>query len=201
MTLGRPQQFDTVEVTHQALACFRVSAYGAPSTRDLSTACRVSSSTLYGVLGGKSRLFISAVDLYTEQLLASMMALRCALPAANQDAQHFFAVLFADIAQGAGTDNGRYGCLLFNSLIEFGCSESAEAHHVRQALQRVRDCFIEILQGSVAPLQPEETVVLADAALVSIAGLRTLLRAGLSKQRAEAVAAQMVYSLFHPQEH
>lgn len=201
MTTGRPQQFSQAKVMDNALACFRATGYHATSTRALSAACGVSSSTLYGALGGKQALFVSVVDSYAEQLLASMRALRSGLPAGQQQsARRFFEELFRDVVVSADSDSGRYGCLLFNSLAEFGHSQSVQARHVREALQRIRRYFIDLLREDNPSLEESEASTLADAALVSIAGLRMLLRSGLSKKCAEAVAARMVYSLFYPQE-
>lgn len=200
MSSGRPQQFDPVEVAHSALTCFQVNGYDATSTRRLGAACGVSSSTLYGALGGKRQLFISVIDLYTEQLLASMAIVYQGLPPARRDAQRFFTALFCDVAAAAETASGRYGCLLFNSLAEFGHSQTVEARHVRQALERIRRFFIDLLQQTGTATQQAEAAVFADAALMAMAGLRTMLRAGLAKKRAELVALQMVRSLFYPQE-
>jgi len=201
MSTGRPQGFDDNAVTRRALEQFHVAGFTTTSTRDLSAACGISSSTLYTTLGGKQRMFTRAVELYTRELLEHMAALRSSLPPQHRHGAAFFEALMLDIAGQGGSDSGRRGCLLFNSLVEFGPGDAPEAHQVQLALRRIRRFFVTVLRTGESACGKTPATVQADAVLMSIAGLRTLLRSGLPAPRARAVARHMVRSLFHPQEH
>ena len=67
MTAGRNRSFDKESALEQAMLIFWKNGYPGTSLSDLTNAMGINKSSLYSTFGNKEKLFIQAVDLYSNK--------------------------------------------------------------------------------------------------------------------------------------
>jgi AcrR family transcriptional regulator len=67
MTAGRNRSFDKDSALEQAMLVFWTNGYPGTSLSDLTNAMGINKSSLYSTFGNKEKLFIQAVDLYSNK--------------------------------------------------------------------------------------------------------------------------------------
>ncbi|MEP6729370.1 MAG: TetR/AcrR family transcriptional regulator [bacterium] len=184
--LGRPIEYDREKAIKNALDVFWRQGYEATSMTDLCRETGLSKSTLYAVFGDKRRMFLDAIQEYSNGLLDE---LRDRYRAAASPAAFLHDVLYS-IAREAGPNSERRGCLVMNSATEFAQSDRDVARIVRRTLDQMTALFEDALvrgtrQGVARTKSSRVTAVF----LVStIAGMKTMVKAGRSQQELEALA-------------
>ena len=194
MSTGRPIEFDTDEVLGAATLTFWSKGYEATSMQDLLAATRLSKSSLYQAFGGKQALFGRCISGYTDQMVGQLRG-RLDQSASPLD---FIATTLREIAaEGAATAAPR-GCLVMNTASEFGQREPEFARWVESGITRVRTVMLLAVKRGQARgeiTSNRTAAILADYLMSSIAGLRTMVKAGAPQKMVAGVVDVIVASL------
>ena len=186
MTPGRPPEYDKGFALSSALSVFWRKGYEATSLVDLCEATRMSKSTLYAVFGDKRQLFLTAIQAYSDDLVAELKKEYLA----SAGPLSFIEGILNSVAREAGPRGERRGCLVMNSATEFAQSDADVARIVSATLDEMAAVFAEALRKSRPGGKPTTGVVEATALhLVStIAGMKTMVKAGRSQEELEGIA-------------
>jgi TetR/AcrR family transcriptional regulator, transcriptional repressor for nem operon len=173
---------------------FWARGYDAASTRELQDAMRLSRSSLYQHFGNKEALFVSCLDKYRESLLDRLDRQLRDAPSALT----FLRQLFLDTAESAQSEGARLGCLIFNSATELGYRDDVPGIQARQSVARITALFRHAVQQAQDAGEIDSrrnTDALADFLTLGMAGLRTLIKAGADRDRAQAAAHCILHGL------
>lgn len=194
MSTGRPIQFEPDQVIAAATAAFWSKGYEATSLQDLLHATGLSKSSLYQSFGGKQQLFGRCITAYTDRMVTLLLE---RLGASGSAMQFIHAVLTETGSEGA---HGRrpLGCLVMNTASEFGRRDPAFAEWVDSGIARVRAVMLRAIEqgqraGEIS--RSRSAAVLADYLMSSIAGLRTMVKAGTPTRKVLGVVDLIVCTL------
>jgi TetR/AcrR family transcriptional regulator, transcriptional repressor for nem operon len=144
--LARPRNFDSTAVLDKAVKVFWRRGFEATAVETLCEEMRLSPGSLYGAFGDKRELFLSALDRYMDQISSDAIR-RIATPASGMEGiRSYFHNLVDAIVEGRRLR----GCLLTNSLIEFGDHDAEVARKVSLNLTRLETAFAGALTRAVA---------------------------------------------------
>jgi len=179
-TRGRPIEFDRDKAIEAAVEVFWCKGYEATSMADLLEAMGLSKSSIYQSFGSKQRLFELCLDCYAERLAANMAKI---LDEAKSG-RGFIEDLFTSIANTAQQPEGAKGCLMVNSVSEFGQRDSSITVSLDSNLSRFTELFAQAIrraqaEGDIAPEADVGTI--ATYLHVALSGLRTMIKAGIDR--------------------
>lgn len=185
-TMARPREFDEDEALGQVMRVFWDQGYQASTLADLTKAADVQKQSLYGVFGDKRSLFLKSLALYRNQVLSKT---RKVVSEADSPLEGI-ARLMRYAARPAGPKDGPSGCLMANTALELGLSDS----DVAAELKRMFRAMEEILIAAVKKGQERgEITTRFDSAAIgqslanTINGLRILQNTGASSQQVKTV--------------
>jgi TetR/AcrR family transcriptional repressor of nem operon len=194
MATGRPIEFDPDQVVASAMTAFWSKGYEATSLQDLLDATGLSKSSLYQSFGGKQQLFGRCISAYTDRMVTM---LRERLGSSGSATQFIHSVLTEIGSEGAHGQRP-VGCLVMNTASEFGQREPVFAEWVDSGISRVRAVMLRAVeQGQRAGEISRSTsaAALADYLMSSIAGLRTMVKAGTPTKKVLGVVDLVVSTL------
>lgn len=194
MATGRPIEFDPDQVVASAMAAFWSKGYEATSLLDLLDATGLSKSSLYQAFGGKQQLFGRCISAYTDRMVAMLLQRL----GSSQSAIQFIEAVLTEI--GSEGDNGRrpVGCLVMNTASEFGQRDPVFAEWVDSGIARVRAVMLHAVeqgQRSGEISRSRSAAALADYLMSSVAGLRTMVKAGTPTKKVLGVVDLVVSTL------
>lgn len=187
-------EFSREDAAAAAMRMFWARGYEATSLRDLLGAMNVSRSSLYQSFGDKEQLFISCLRRYREGLLERLERRL----AESDSVLDFLHDMFMETADSAASDQGRLGCLIFNSATELGHLEGEAADEAMSSVRRVTGLFrraVESAQRAGEIDASEDSEVLAQYLTASMAGMRVLIKNGTDRDHARAVAGRILRGL------
>ena len=138
---GRPRGFSEEQVLAAAMDVFWRKGYERASLTELSTATRLSASSMYNAYGSKLDLFLTTLDRYLDALDAVMLGPVEHGSAGLADIEAYF----ARIAEAAAGGGGR-GCLAVNTIVEFRDAPDAveeRTRRYRSTLERALTAALE----------------------------------------------------------
>ena len=187
-------EFNPDRAVDQAMRVFWSQGYESTSLQDLLRAMGLSKSSLYQAFGSKEQLYDHCVTRYLDSVAAQM---REQLDQAKSG-RRFIEDVFVTLAGGAGSNEAKKGCLLWNTATEFGQRNP----RIRKLVSSGIDRFVNVFVLAVKRAQQEGDIsktknprALASYLLSSMSGLRTMLKGGLDKRRANEVARITLDSL------
>ncbi len=131
--MGRPRSFDDEAALVAAMKIFWLKGYGATSLDDLETAMGLRRTSIYNAYGNKRKLFKSALEHYSDQVLAKWMS---ALNS-NDDVRKGIKNLMRDVFRlDFGTDTPR-GCLIGLTALESEQHDADTRHIVETFFRRL----------------------------------------------------------------
>jgi TetR/AcrR family transcriptional repressor of nem operon len=185
--MSRPRSFDHDAVVDAAMQAFWSGGLVATSVDDLLKASGLARSSFYASFSNRDGMVCAAVERYVDLQIGAITRLF---------ARHGFADALRRLLLDAAVDNfdGR-GCLLVNAVNELHAADAAGAALVRAAFARLAAA----LQRAIADAAPQrdDSVQLAAMAMATIAGLRTLQRAGTPLAQCREAAARFGQALLH----
>jgi TetR/AcrR family transcriptional repressor of nem operon len=193
-TIGRPLEFDPDQVVAAATRVFWAKGYEATSMQDLLDATKLSKSSLYPAFGGKQQIFERCIAAYTDQMVERLRArLR-----ASATPLEFIKVTLAEIGSEGAQTKTPNGCLIMNTASEFGQRDREFARWVDVGITRIRAIMeLAITRGQAAGelSNAHSAPLLADYLMSSIAGLRTMVKAGTPTRTVLGIVDIVVASL------
>lgn len=167
--------------------------YEATSLQDLLAAMGLSKSSLYQSFGDKQALYAACLERYCSDFMAR---LHHAVATSGTAFGAIERVLIAVADEAA--DLEPRGCLLHNSINEFGRRDDDIAHSIRDRLNHLRDRMAAVVrqaqaEHSIDPARSPED--LADFLIAGISGLRSMVKAGMDVERTRRIAAHLLAGL------
>lgn len=194
MQPGRPLEFDPEVALDAAMTVFWQLGFEATSLPDLLKAMGLSKSSFYNAFGSKHQLFEACLECFRGRQVGRM---REGLARAPSPLDFIRDMLLSNAAE-ARQEGPRRGCLIMNTATEFAGRDPAVAGLVSTAARDFAGMFRRAVekaqeQGEIpASANPD---VLAHYLLTTMAGLRTMVKAGLPADELEKVVALAVQAL------
>lgn len=194
MATGRPIEFDPDQVVASATAAFWSKGYEATSLQDLLDATGLSKSSLYQSFGGKQQLFGRCISAYTDRMVALLLERL----GGSGSAMQFIRTVLTEIGSEGAHGRRPIGCLVMNTASEFGQREPVFAEWVDSGISRVRAVMLRAIEqgqraGEIS--RSRSAAALADYVMSSIAGLRTMVKAGTPTKKVLGVVDLIVGTL------
>lgn len=131
--MGRTRTFDRDTVLFAAANLFRQRGYRDVSIAELEKATGLVSGSIYNAFGDKAGLFRAALDHYVHGFVQQRLEDFAGGHARLEDLERLYlSVLEPPLADG-------HGCLVTNSIIEFGRGGEMASEGVAEALKLVRE--------------------------------------------------------------
>jgi TetR/AcrR family transcriptional repressor of nem operon len=184
MNPGRPQQYNTEAVIDSAMNLFWRQGYEATSMRDLTSQMELSRSSFYQAFGSKHALFLRCIEHYHQVTIGKMQE---RLDSSESGLDFISRTLTQVITEDNEVTNPR-GCLVTNSASEFAQSDAQVASCIFKCLQAYQDIFSLAIakgreDGSLG--HDKDPDLLARFLVSNMSGLRTMLKAGTSREELE----------------
>ena len=138
---GRPRGFDVERVLGQAMLAFWRKGYEATGLVDLERATGLGRQSLYGVFGDKRGLFLAVVEHYFQRVLEPGFALLDAPGSARANLEQVFGAW-----EATATAPEFHGCLVGNSVPEFGSADAEVSAVLRRKLELMEAAFARALR-------------------------------------------------------
>ncbi|WP_071518003.1 TetR/AcrR family transcriptional regulator [Geitlerinema sp. PCC 9228] len=173
--MARCKQFDQQAALEKAMETFWRYGYEGTSITTLLNNMGINRGSLYDTFGGKRSLFESALALYEETVLATIVK---PLEAPNA-AKQAICDRFNEIVDQAVADVQRRGCLITNSAVELASHDPEIQQQIARTFQQVQEAFQKALlrsqqQGEISPKLDREAI--AAFLTSSLQGLRVMSR-------------------------
>jgi TetR/AcrR family transcriptional regulator, transcriptional repressor for nem operon len=182
LPMGRTRTFNSDTVLFAAANAFRQRGYRDVSIAELEKATGLVSGSIYNAFGDKAGLFRAALHHYVHGFVRQRLAAFAGEHAKLEDLERLFlSVLEPPFADG-------YGCLVTNSIVEFGRDEGIASADIAATLAAVREAVGSVLKRELGPdaAEPETTHL-----LILYHGILTLSRSRTPfDEMAEAVKAE-----------
>jgi len=137
--MGRTREFDREAVLWGAANLFRHRGYRNVSIADLEKATGLVSGSIYNAFGDKAGLFEAALHHYIENFVEPRLHNFAGDAARLEDLEQLFLSVFEPPLADGG------GCLVTNSVIEFGSADPTTARELSTVLDLVRSGIARVL--------------------------------------------------------
>lgn len=185
--MARTREFDRDTVLLSAANLFRQRGYRNVSISDLEKSTGLVSGSIYNAFGDKAGLFRAALAHYVDSFVRQRLNTFASATARLEDLEGLYlSVLEMPLADG-------HGCLVTNSIVEFGREAGVASEGLGEALELVRKgvaCVIERELGAeAARSETTRLIVLYHGILVlsrsttSFAEMADMVRAEFSRLR------------------
>lgn len=183
--MSRPREFDVDRALCQAMEVFWAKGFKSTSYEDLTRTTKVKKQSLYGVFKDKRDLFLKALALYREQSveLLNELASREAHPIRKLEA-------ICEAALFPNEEAMRRGCLMVNSVLEFGAEDpevNREADLMSGHVHRLLEEVIRSGQDQRLITNRLTSQELASFLNNAISGAKIMEKSGASKEHIDAV--------------
>jgi TetR/AcrR family transcriptional regulator, transcriptional repressor for nem operon len=181
---GRPQLFERDLALEEAMAVFWRRGFEAASIPELESSTGLNRSSLYNSFGSKRDLFGLALERYA-RMLAEMVIAPLENGERGLDDVHDFVATVRRLMAGPEASDG---CLLVNSMIEFGGADHDVSRVTERHFTRLRAALEMALARAIAAgeLANEPTTDKANALMGLIMGVLAAVRARLPGAQVEA---------------
>ena len=194
MTLGRPLSHHPDAALAAAMHTFWQLGYHHASLNTLLSAMQVSRSTLYHSFGNKEALFLAALERYRQRQLVHLADMRAEV----SSPWAFIEQLLYSVAEDAEGEQAPLGCLIFNSATELGGEDTVPGRAAQDSVEMITQFFRQVVEDAQQEgTMPVDREPLGAARFIvqSIAGLRLLLKTGVSQAQARDVVTYMLKGL------
>jgi len=140
--MSSQRQFDLNEALDQMVEVFWRKGYSATSIQELETATGLSRPSLYAAFGGKGQMFLAVLSRYGDRYNAHLMATLQGPGSARRALSQYFDKLAAQLSDRRLPP----GCLLANSILEFGSANEATGRYVREQLAIIEGQFYQTIR-------------------------------------------------------
>lgn len=192
--MARPRQFRDEDLLTRTMLVFWQHGFEGASVRRLEAASGLTASSLYNRFGSKDALFLEILDHYLETVVNRRIQRYLSGGDALAGLRGFLESTFDYI------DNNRpsLACLLANSALELGHTNSEAAVRIAEGMQRVGDAFASTLERARDTGQIRANADIRQLALNLLMGLQGLLvssRGGMDRTRLQACTEAILATL------
>ena len=154
---------------------FRHRGYSGTSIKALELATGLSSGSLYNSFGDKKAVFVKALTHYNRVVVVARISEHLAGQTPVEGLRSLFLSLLEE------PDGGSNGCLLTNSAVEFGSSDTVPKTGVQDGFEMQEGSFLEAIERAfpTSDVTGQQSVKL----LALYQGILVLIRSGYSKSK------------------
>ncbi|MFD3258063.1 TetR/AcrR family transcriptional regulator [Paenibacillus lentus] len=140
--MSRPREFDVNCALQQSMETFWAKGFKSTSFEDLTRETGVKKQSLYGVFKDKRSLFLKALALYRERSTAILedLAAQDMPPLKKLEA-------IACVSLSEESEINRRGCLMVNSILEFGTEDQEVAKEIEVMLSEVEQILEKVIRS------------------------------------------------------
>lgn len=181
MTLGRPLEFDPQAALDAAMHQFWAKGYNATSLQDLLNCMCISKSSFYQAYLSKEDLFLNCITHYCEQ---KTKELEDNLVTSSSGVKFIYQV-FNSIIANSNKTNTHNGCLLVNTVNEFGQGNKNVSKLANNSLKKFENIFKKALlkAQNKKEISKNKNLKADSFYLVSnLCGLQTMIKNGAKKK-------------------
>lgn len=142
---GRPREFERDEALDRAMQLFWSQGYEATGVAQLCDSMGVGRQSLYNTFGDKEALFSEALARYRATRLRPLVD---TLEKTSSGLQAVLSIL--DAWEEAGATDAHKGCLMANSIAEFGMREPRLSAQLGRMLGEMEEAFVGALERARA---------------------------------------------------
>ncbi len=184
--MARPKEFDQEKALRRAIVAFSQKGFAATSTDDLMQAMDIGRQSMYGTFGDKRALFLKALQVYSRENTAAMIA-ELQKPGPPLVNVRNALAQFAKRKDLSSAD----GCMGINTICEFGLQDHEILQAMRGAAMELRRALLTALRR--AQMEGELSVdteieALAEFFEVTLAGIRIAAKAGMGRPSLRRIA-------------
>ncbi|WP_163859265.1 TetR/AcrR family transcriptional regulator [Paenibacillus elgii] len=183
--MSRPREFDVDRALHQSMEMFWMKGFKSTSFEDLTRTTQVKKQSLYCVFEDKRDLFLKALALYREQSISVLEEL-----ASQEESPLKKLEAIRDAALCRGNETIRRGCLMVNSVLEFGTDDEEVTREIEMMFANVEQILEKIIHSgqeqqffTTRHTSKELAAYLNNAFL----GAKIMERSGASREQVDAV--------------
>lgn len=182
---GRPLEFDPDKAQDAIMRLFWAKGFLGVSLPDLLEKTGLSRSSLYNSFGSKQKVFELALDRYRHAMGEQM----CRPLEQGEQGLGDLLAFFDSVARMFTKQKKETGCLMVNSMVEFGGADEAVARHHALHLNRLRSAIGAALQRAVAlgEIPAEGVEAKRDLVLSLVLGVTVAARADLGQANVAAM--------------
>ena len=140
--MASQRRFDLNVALDQMVEVFWRKGYAATSIQELEAATHLSRPSLYAAFGGKEEMFLAVLRRYGDKYNAHLMA-ALQLPGS---ARRALCQYFDKLAEQLSDRHLPPGCLLANTILEFGSAKEAIGRYVREQLAAIESQFYQTIR-------------------------------------------------------
>lgn len=179
-TTGRPREFDPEKAQEAMMCLFWEKGFLGVSLPDLEKRTGLSRSSLYNSFGSKQEVFEQSLERYRQAMGDQM----CHPMEAGEQGLADLLAFFEAVGGMFTSQRGATGCLMVNSMVEFGGADDTVARHQTEHLTRVRGAITAALQRAVArrEIQADTVEPKGNVVLGLLLGITVAARAGLPRR-------------------
>jgi TetR/AcrR family transcriptional repressor of nem operon len=135
--MARPVQYSIDNVFEKAMLAYWRHGYQATSLEQLIAETGLGKSSLYNLFSGKRELYIQSLAFYAKRQVTGAVAIL------EQEGQPSVLVgqLLHTVLARISTSNDRLGCMLCNSSLDIGASDTEIASQVREFFDPLQRTF------------------------------------------------------------
>lgn len=184
-TSGRPLEFDPEKAQDAIMRLFWAKGFLGVSLPDLQERTGLSRSSLYNSFGSKQEVFELALDRYRQAMGKQM----CRPLEEGERGLDDLLAFFDSAARMFTGQKKETGCLMVNSMVEFGGADAAVAKHHAKHLERLRGAIGAALQRAVAlrEIPAEGVEAKRDLVLSLVLGVTVAARSGIGQPNVTAL--------------
>ncbi len=187
--MARPREFDTNAAIASICDRFWAAGYEATGISDLEEATGLARARLYGAFGSKREMLCDAMDFYLESRVDVLF--RRVDDSGLAGVVNFFRTFAMIVAERP--EQAEMGCLVVNSMIEFGQSDPEVVVRADRYRDRVRGAFRSALTREAEDGGLNGNVeVLTDLAFMMLMGLYVSVKGGASVGEVERLCGVAV---------
>ncbi|MBA3869243.1 MAG: TetR/AcrR family transcriptional regulator [Anaerolineae bacterium] len=168
--MSRTREFDLEELLEAAMRIFWEKGYAATSIRDIVKKTGVNQFGIYNVYGDKHGLFLAVLDRYRDKIITEVFAIVEHPDASLESIRQYFHALIEHNSMTVPA----LGCLMANSMAEFGTEDPEIYQRTSAHAERLRIGFTKALTNAYrnGELRPGLSIeAMASHLVVSVQGL------------------------------
>jgi AcrR family transcriptional regulator len=183
--MARTREFDDEMLRHASRELFWSNGFANTSIGDISAATRVGNGSIYAAYGSKFDLFFAILESYCQTRIDIVSAAMSVGSTAAESIREFFDVIVADCSD----QRDRRGCLMLNSVAEFGGRDARVIELCRTTTDTMERLVSERLADAheTSPQARDAEVLAAQIILVS-QGLIQMSKLQVPREKLSAIA-------------
>lgn len=191
--MARTREFDDEVLRSASRELFWSNGFANTSISDISAVTKVGNGSIYAAYGSKFDLFFTVLESYCRTRIDTVASAMAVGHTAEESIREFFDVIVADCSNQLG----RRGCLMLNSIAEFGGRDDRVIALCRTTTDAMERRVAERIEAAIEANEIEslDVELLAAQIILVSQGLIQMSRLGTPREKLTAVADAYIETL------